>query len=96
MSHLFNDFDTIRDNTSLNPKIITKLKTHWNEMKIPIFDAHINYIFYRRKIDEDLTKEESEYIFNILNKKIVSDIILNSQSSRSISSNLPIKIEYFK
>lgn len=89
-------FVCIRDNTSLNPKIITKLKTHWNEMKIPIFDAHINYISYRRKIDEDLTKEESEYIFNILNKKIVSDIILNSQSSRSISSNLPIKIEYFK
>lgn len=89
-------FVCIRDNTSLNPKIITKLKTHWNEMKIPIFDAHINYISYRRKIDEDLTKEESEYIFNILNKKIVSDIILNSQSSRSISSSIPIKIKYFK
>jgi hypothetical protein len=89
-------FVCIRDNTSLSSKIITKLKTHWNEMKIPIFDAHINYISYRRKISEDLTKEESKYIFNILNKKIVSDIILNSQSSRSISSNIPIKIKYFK
>lgn len=89
-------FVCIRDNTSLSPKIITKLKTHWNEMKIPIFDAHINYISYRQEISENLTKEESKYIFNILNKKIVSDIILNSQSSRNISSNIPIKIEYFK
>lgn len=89
-------FVCIRDNTSLSPKIITKIKTHWNEMKTPIFDGHISYISYGKNINEVISKEESEYIFNILNKKEVTEIILNSQSSRSISSNIPIKINFFK
>ena len=65
-------------------------------MKTPIFDGHISYISYGKNIHEVISKEESEYIFNILNKKEVSEIILNSQSSRSISSNIPIKINFFK
>lgn len=96
-NYTFKDrFVCIRDNTSLNPNIITKIKTHWKEMKMPIFDGHISYISYSKNIKDDLTEKESEYIFNILTNKLVLKIILNSQSSRSISSNIPIKINFYK
>ena len=65
-------------------------------MKMPVFDGHISYISYSRNVKDDLTEKEAEYIFNILNNKSVLKIILNSQSSRSISSNIPIKINFYK
>ncbi|KEZ24044.1 hypothetical protein [Ureaplasma diversum] len=89
-------FVCIRDNTSLNPKIITKIKTHWNELKMPIFDGHISYISYSKNINDNLSYDEAKYILNILTNKLVLKIILNSQSSRSISSNIPIKIDFYK
>ncbi|WP_036459111.1 hypothetical protein [Mycoplasma leonicaptivi] len=88
-------FVCIRDNSSLSPKIIKPFLTHWGEVKRPFFDGHISYISYSKDINNSLTEQEAQYIFDILNNENVKKIVLNSQSNRSISSNLPVKIPFF-
>ncbi|WP_267524937.1 N-6 DNA methylase [Campylobacter sp. MG1] len=90
-------FVCIRDNTKLSPKIITKIKTHWGELKTPLFDNHISYISEvlneKKKHERFIVTDEANYILEKLLDKDVQEIILNSQDSRSISSRLPIKLK---
>lgn len=90
-------FVCIRDNTKLSPKIITKIRTHWGELKTPLFDNHISYISEvlnkKKKHERFITTDEAKYILEKLLDKDVQEIILNSQDSRSISSRLPIKLK---
>lgn len=90
-------FVCIRDNTKLSPTIIKKIKTHWNELKTPLFDNHISYISEvlnkKKKHDRYINLDEARYILEKLKDKDIQDIILNSQDNRSISSRLPIKLK---
>jgi len=86
-------FVAIRDNTKLNPCIIKKLTTDWQEEKLPLFDGHISYISQNPN-GEFISCEEAEYIYNKL--KEAEYIVLKIFNSRSISSKLPIKLPIFK
>lgn len=83
----------IRDNTRLNPNIITYLDTEWGEKKMPLFDGHISYISIRPD-DTHISIEEAKYIKNKL--KIAENIVLKIFDNRSISSRLPIKLPIYK
>lgn len=93
-------FVCIRDNTKLSPKIITKIKTHWGELKTPLFDNHISYISEvlneKKKHERFIFKNEAKYILDKLLDKDVQEIILSSQDNRSISSRLPVKLDVFQ
>lgn len=90
-------FVCIRDNTKLSPNIITKIKTHWGELKIPLFDNHISFISEIVNDKDEhvryISFDEAKYILDKLLDKDVQEIILNSQDNRSISSRLPIKLK---
>jgi hypothetical protein len=88
-----NYFVAIRDNTKLVANVVGKIKTGWDEEKIPIFDNHISYISQKLDGKTFISKEEAEYIASILNRPGVRLIVMRSVDSRSISSRLPIKIE---
>lgn len=81
------NFLITRDNTKSVFATVSKLETHWNEMKMPIFDGHINYVTF----DEDyslLTQKRSKELFDIFTKNGVKLFIKYSSDSRSISSRL--------
>ena len=92
--YTFSDiFVAIRDNTRLNPVLVTKLRTDWGEVKMPLFDGHISYISQRPDKNK-LTIKEAKYILNKL--KAVEPVVLKIYDNRSISSRLPINLPLYK
>lgn len=92
------EFVCIRDNTCLAANHINTIKTAWNDEITPLFDNHISYI--SETTDDGYTQyisfAEARYILEKLKDSGVSEIILNSQDNRSISSRLPIKLQRYK
>ncbi|MHB8232812.1 MAG: Eco57I restriction-modification methylase domain-containing protein [bacterium] len=91
-----NYFVAIRDNTKMAACVVSKIKTHWGENKIPLFDGHVSYISEREKGGNIFIKEEeANYIAKKLNNPVIALFVKNSTDSRSIGTKLPIKIEKF-
>lgn len=92
------NFICIRDNTKLEPTHFSLMKTHWDELKTPLFDNHISFIsevLNHKKHERYIDKREALYILEKLKNKDIQEIILNSQDNRSISSRLPVNIKLY-
>jgi hypothetical protein len=82
-------FVAIRDNTKLSPCVVSKIKTHWGEYKMPIFDSHVSYVAIK-------SIEEAEYLANKLKEDKVSKLISKLFDARSIGTRLPINIPKYR
>lgn len=72
-----------RDNTKLNACVVGKIRTHWGEEKMPIFDTHVNYLSFK-------DKEESLYAWKRL--KSLEPLIQVLFDERSFSARIPFKL----
>lgn len=76
-----------RDNTKSVFATVNRIKTHWGELKIPLFDGHINYI----SLDENgnpLTYDLMNSYFNKFIREEVKSYIKFASDARSISGRL--------
>lgn len=80
-------FLATRDNTKSEFSKVGKIKTHWNEFKMPLFDGHINYVS-RDFDDNPISEDFMERLFKLFNRDGVKKYIKYSSDARSISSRL--------
>lgn len=80
-----------RDNTKMCATVVTPIETPWGEKKMPVCAKHAPYISMT-KDKRYITLDEAYYICGILNTDIVREYISQSNDSRSVSIDLPIKI----
>lgn len=76
-----------RDNTKSVFSIISRIKTHWGDEKIPLFDGHVNYT----SLNENglpLTEDEMKRYFKFFTKQAVKLYVKYASDSRSISGRL--------
>ncbi|RHZ37688.1 Eco57I restriction-modification methylase domain-containing protein [endosymbiont GvMRE of Glomus versiforme] len=79
-----------RDNTKWIASYFRKIKTPWQEEKMPLFDSHIKYIS-RDKEDNFISQDEAYYITAILNAPVVKNFIEATNVARNYSfDNLSI------
>ncbi|MDO4963704.1 MAG: 50S ribosomal protein L11 methyltransferase [bacterium] len=80
-------FLATRDNTKSLFSIVGLIETDWGEVKMPLFDGHINYV--SRNLNNDpITYNEVKKLFSRLTREGVKLYIKNSSDSRSISGRL--------
>ncbi len=84
-----NYFVAIRDNTSISPCVVGKIKTDWCEEKNPIFD---NHIFYATVDSED----EAKYLCDRLKDHVIEKLVKVMFDERSIGCRFPFKIPKYK
>lgn len=73
----------MRDNTKPNPCVVGKVKTHWGEEKMPLFDYHVNYLGFAER-------EKALQVWQKL--KTLEPVIKALFDERSFGARLPFKL----
>ena len=93
--YMFRDnFVCIKDNGQLVATPVNKVKTHWGEDIIPVFDGHVSYISEKLN-DTPISSDEMYFISGILNCPHVKKFVEASSSSQSIGTKFDINLPQY-
>lgn len=85
---------TFRDNTKLVATVVSKVKTPWGNVKMPICAKHSPYISMD-KTGRFISEDEAYFLCGILNTNVVQEYFKFSFSGRSYSIDFNIKMPLY-